>query len=185
MAGAQGEQQLRFETDMGEFIGNDGATEDSQALAIRDRFESAVIDISNELCAHEHIEIELQTAEPAHPTEDAVGPIGSLERHPVILQEGPQERCVEMLLADQQFDDPDQVRDALRPRAPLGRSQKRLSLRLFAQLKCRHGARDEPPFAWLQDVGQAVQHTVPVQRVIFEVIQPDLEIAATHGPLLF
>ena len=52
--GSQREEQLSLESDVGELIGNDGSAEDSQALAIRGRFERAIIDFSNQFSAGQH-----------------------------------------------------------------------------------------------------------------------------------
>jgi hypothetical protein len=52
--GSQREEQLSLESDMGEFIGNDGSAEDSQALAIGCRFKCAIIDLSNQFSAGQH-----------------------------------------------------------------------------------------------------------------------------------
>jgi hypothetical protein len=54
MPGSQCEEQLRLESDMGELVGNDVSAKNSQALAIRHRFECAIIYVSYQLSADEH-----------------------------------------------------------------------------------------------------------------------------------
>jgi hypothetical protein len=55
---------------------------------------------------------------------------------------------------------------------------------LFAELKRRDGARNELPFIAPENIGKAARNTAPAPRVIFEVIQPDLEISGTHAAAL-
>jgi hypothetical protein len=52
--GPMRQQQLRLESDMRELIGNDGSAENLQAFAVRNRFERAVIYVSNQFSADEH-----------------------------------------------------------------------------------------------------------------------------------
>jgi hypothetical protein len=117
-------------------------------------------------------------------TKYLIGPVGSLQRHPVTLHESPQERCMTLLLSDEQFNYPDQVRDLLRPRETFGRSQECASLRLFAELKRRDGTRDELQFIGPQNIGKTVRNPPRVLGMMLEVIQPDLEILRIHADTL-
>jgi hypothetical protein len=58
------------------------------------------------------------------------------------------------------------------------------SLRLFAELKRCDRACNELSFIGLQNIGKAVRNTVRMQGVMFEMIQPDLEISSTHAATL-
>ena len=96
----------------------------AQAFAIRNRFECTVIYVSNQLGTDQRADIELEPGESSYLAKNPIGPIGSLQRHPVILHESLQERRVTLLLPDEQFNYPDQVRDLPRPRETFGRSQE-------------------------------------------------------------
>jgi len=181
--GSQREQQLRLESDMGELVGNDGSAENLQALAIRNRFERAIIYVSNHLSADEHGYVELQSGESPYTTKDPIRPVGSLQRYPVILHESPQERCMTLLLSDEQFNNPRQVRYLSRGET-LRRSQECPPLRLFAELKRCDGTCNELPFIRPQNIGKAVRNTARMPGVMFEMIQPDLEISNTHAASL-
>jgi hypothetical protein len=169
---------------MGELIGNDAAAENAQAFAIRNRFECTVIYVSNQLGTDQRAEIELEPGESSYLAKNPIGPIGSLQRHPVILHESLQERRVTLLLPDEQFNYPDQVRGLPRPFETFGSPQECPSLRLFAELKRCDGTRNQLQFVGPQDIGKAVRNTAQMQGVIFEMIQPDLEISGTHGAAL-
>jgi hypothetical protein len=179
--GSHGENQLRLEADMGEFVGNYGSAENLQALAIGNRFERAIIDVSNQLGADEHADIEPQSGEPPHETKNPVGPIAALRRDVVILHESPQKSRVALLLSDKQFENSKQVRHLMLPRETFRRSQQRPPLGLFAELKCCDRARNELPFIGPQNIGEAIGNTARMQRVMFEMIQPDLEISGAHA----
>jgi hypothetical protein len=142
-AGSQGRQQLRLEADMGELIGNESAAENLQAPAIRDRFKRAVIDGPDELGADENAERQLKPRKPSYAAKKPIRPVGPLQRHPVILHESPQQRRMTPLFANQQVDDPDQVRHLIRPREGFCRSQKRPPIGVFAELKRCDRACDE------------------------------------------
>jgi hypothetical protein len=101
----------------------------------------------------------------------------------VILHESPQERCVTLLLSDEQFNYRKQLRYLSRCET-LCRSQQCPPLRLFAELKRCDGACDELPFIAPQNIGNAVRNTARMQGVMFEMIQPDLEISSTHAATL-
>jgi hypothetical protein len=182
--GSQREKQLSLESDMGEFIGNNGSAEDSQALAIRRRFKGAVIDLANQFSAAQDRYIQLQSGESPYQTKNPIGPVSFLERYSVILHESPQQRCMTLLLSDEQFKYSDHVRDLLLPRETLGSSQECPSLRAFAELKRCDGARNELPFIGLENIGKAARNPAPVPGVMFEVIQPDFEISRTHAATL-
>jgi hypothetical protein len=169
---------------MREFVGNDGSTQNLQALAIRNCFERAIIDISNQLGTDEHAHIEPQSGEPPYKTKDPIGPVGSLQRHAMIVHENPQERGMTLLLADKQFNYPKQVRHLFFARESFRRSQERPPLRLFAELKRCDGACNELPFIAPQNIAEALRNTARTQRMMFEMIRPDLEISATHAATL-
>jgi hypothetical protein len=99
----------------------------------------------------------------------------------VILHEGPQKRCMTLLFSNEQFDYSRQVRQLLEPRVAFGRSPELPALGLLAELKCRDGARDALQFIAPQDIGQTVRNTGRMPHMMFEVIQPDLEIHRTHA----
>jgi hypothetical protein len=67
------------------------------------------------------------------------------------------------------------VREALR------RSQKHTSLRLFPELKRRNRARNQPPLIGPEKIGKAVWNTTRMLSMVFEVIQPDLEVNRRHA----
>jgi hypothetical protein len=123
----------------------------------------------------------LQPGESSYTAKNPIGPVGALQQHPVILHECPQERCMTLLLSDEQSNYPDQGRDLLRVREAFGRSQECPSLRLLAELKRCDGARNELQFVGPQNIGKANRSTARVQGVMFEVIQPNLEISGTHA----
>jgi len=179
-AGSHAEQQLRLESDMGELIGDQGTAENLQALAVRGGFQRAVIDGSNKLGADENAEIQLQPREPSQATKSPIGPVGGLQRQPVILHEGPQQRRMTPLLSNQQVDDSDQMRHVVRARETFCGSQKRAPTRLFPELKRRDGTRDELCFVGAQHIAQTVRYSAGTQGVMFEVVQPDLELTGTH-----
>jgi hypothetical protein len=66
----------------------------------------------------------------------------------------------------------------------VGRSKESPSFRLFAELKRGDRACDELLFVGLQNIGKAALNATPVQRVMFEVIQPDLKISKIHTATL-
>src|SRR5271154_3153346 len=68
----------------------------------------------------------------------------------------------------------------VRMREALRRSQKRTSLRLFPELKRRNRARNKLPLIETQKIGKAVRNTTRMLSMVFEVIQPDLEINRRH-----
>jgi hypothetical protein len=76
------------------------------------------------------------------------------------------------------------VWDLPRPRETFGRSQECPSFRLFAELKRCDGTRNQPQLAGPQNIAKAVRNTARVQGVMFEMIQPDLEIFRTHVAIL-
>jgi hypothetical protein len=117
-------------------------------------------------------------------TKDPIGPVGSLQRHPVILHESLQERRMTLFLLDEQFNYPDQVCDLPRPCETFGRSQECPSLRLFAELKRCDGTRNQSQLTGPQNIAKAVRNTARVTSVMFEMIQPDLEISRTHAAIL-
>src|SRR5258708_17031150 len=88
---------------MHELVGDEGSAENLQALAIRDRFERAIIDVTNQLSADEHAYIEPQSGESPYEAKHPIRPVATLQRHPVILHESLQERCMALLLSDEQF----------------------------------------------------------------------------------
>src|SRR5258707_14378489 len=137
---------------MHELVGDEGSAENLQALAIRDRFERAIIDVANQLSADEHAYIEPQSGEPPYKAKNPIRPVATLQRHPVILHESPQERCVALLLLDEQFNYSWQVRHLLLLRETLYRPQQCPPLRLFAELKRCDGACDELPFIAPQNI---------------------------------
>jgi hypothetical protein len=102
----------------------------------------------------------------------------------MILHEGPQARCMTLFLPDEQFNYPKQVRDLLLPRETFCRSQERPPLGLFTELKRCDGACNELPFIGPQNIGEAVMSTSRMQGVLFEMIQPDLELSSTHAATL-
>lgn len=57
------EQQLRFEADMGELIGDQHAAERPESFAIRGRFERPVVDRADELGTDQYVEIEFKARE--------------------------------------------------------------------------------------------------------------------------
>jgi hypothetical protein len=126
--------------------------------------------VSNELSADEHAYIEPQSGESPYKTKNPIRPVGSLQRHPVILHESPQERRMTLLLSDKQFNYPKQVRYLLLPRETFCRSQECPPLGLFAELKRCDGACNEPPFIGPQNIGKAARNTARMQRVMFEMI---------------
>jgi len=71
-----------------------------------------------------------------------------------------------------------------RPFETFGPPQECPPLRLFAELKRCEGTRNQPPFVGPQNIDNAVRNTARMQGVIFEMIQPDLEISGTHGATL-
>src|SRR5258708_1037341 len=168
---------------MHELVGDEGSAENLQALAIRDRFERAIIDVTNQLSADEHAYIEPQSGESPYKAKNPIRPVGTLQRHPVILHESPQERCMTLLLSNEQFHYPRQLRYPSRGET-LCRSQQCPPLRVFTELKRGDGACNELPFICLQNIGKAVRNTARMQGVIFEMIRPDLEIPRTHAATL-
>src|ERR1700675_4625690 len=65
-------------------------------------------------------------------------------------------------------------------RAALRRSQRRTSLRLCPELKRRTRVRNKLPLLGPQKIGKAVWNTTRMLSMVFEVIQPDLEINRRH-----
>jgi hypothetical protein len=139
--------------------------------------------VSDQLSADEHAYVEPQSGKSPYKAKNPIRPVGSLERHPVILHESPQERCMTLFFPDKQFKYPEQVRFLSRAKT-LCCAQECPPLRLLAELKRRDGACNELPFVWPQNIGNAVRNTAPMQSVMFEMIQPDLEISATHAATL-
>jgi hypothetical protein len=86
-----------------------------------------------------------------------------------------------LLLSDEQFKYPNDVRHLVLPREAFGRPQECPSLRAFAKLKRCDGACNALPFIGLENIGKAARNTAPVPGVMFEVIQPDLEFSRTHA----
>src|SRR5882757_1068605 len=66
-------------------------------------------------------------------------------------------------------------------REALRRSQECTSLGLFPELKRRNRARNEPPLIGPEKIGKAVWNTTRMLSMVFEVIQPDLEINRRHA----
>jgi hypothetical protein len=62
-ARSQREQQSRFESNVGEFVGYVGAAEHHEALAIGGRFECPVVHDTDKLGADDCVEAELQAGE--------------------------------------------------------------------------------------------------------------------------
>src|SRR5258708_3374756 len=168
---------------MHELVGDEGSAENLQALAIRDRFERAIIDVANQLSADQHAYIEPQSGESPYKAKNPIRPVGTLQRYAVILHESPQERCMTLLLADEQFNYRKQLRCPSRCET-LCRSQQYPPLRLFAELKRCDGACNELAFIGPQNIGNAVRSTARMQGVMFEMIQPDLKISRTHAATL-
>ena len=84
-----------------------------------------------------------------------------------------------LFFSDKQFNYPEQVRFLSRAKT-LCRAQECPPLRLLAELKRSDGACKELPFVWPQNVGNALRNTARMQSLMFEMIQPDLEISSTH-----
>src|SRR5271154_7163464 len=68
----------------------------------------------------------------------------------------------------------------VRMREALSRSQKRTSLRPFPELIRRNRTRNKLPLIEPQKIGKAVRNTTRMLSMVFEVIQPDLEINRRH-----
>jgi len=179
---SQREEQLRFESNVGQFIGDEHTAEDRQTPAIRGCFECSIIDDPDQLGADEYIYIELQTRESSEQTKHPIGPVCALECNLVILHERPEQRRVALFLANEKFSDPHERGNALSVREALCGPQEGRSLRLFPQLERCDRARDEPPLIGLQNIGKAVWQATRMPRVVFEVIQPNLEIHGKHAP---
>jgi hypothetical protein len=128
--------------------------------------------------------MELKSGQSPYETKYPIGPIGSLQRYAVTLHESPQERCMTLLFADEQFNYSDQARDLLLPREALCRSQQTPPTRLFSELKGCDGACNELSLIGPQDIGKVARNTMPMPGVMFEMIQPDLKISGTHAATL-
>jgi hypothetical protein len=98
---SQREQQLRFESNVREFIGHEATAERPQALTIRGRFECSVVHDPDQLRADEYVYVELQTRESPYKTKHPIGPVGPLERDMMILHKCPKRRRVTLLLANE------------------------------------------------------------------------------------
>jgi hypothetical protein len=66
----------------------------------------------------------------------------------------------------------------------LRRSLERTSLGLLPELKRRNRARNQPPLIGPKKIGKAVWNTTRMLSVVFEVIQPDLEVNRRHAAAL-
>jgi hypothetical protein len=86
---------------VGELIGHETTAECPQALTIRGRFECSVVHDPDKFSADEYMNVELQTRKSSYTTKYPIGPIGPLERDMMILDEGPEQRCVTLLLANE------------------------------------------------------------------------------------
>jgi hypothetical protein len=126
----------------------------------------------------------MQSGEPSHVPKDAIGPVGSLWRHPMIPHESKQDRRMALLFPDEQFNYPKHVRNLLRLCESFGRSKECPSLRLFAELERCDRARDELLFVGPQNIGKPGRNTARVPGMMFEVIQPDLEFSRIHAAAL-
>lgn len=102
----------------------------------------------------------------------------------MILHESPQQRRMTLLLVNEQFNYPKQVRYLLLPRETFRRSQECSPLRLLAELKRRDGACNQRPFIRPQNIRKTMRDTTGMPRVMFEMIQPDFEICSTHAVAL-
>jgi hypothetical protein len=89
-----------------------------------------------------------------------------------------------VLLANKEFNYPEQVRYLPLPRETFCRSQECSPLRLFAELKRRDGACNQLPFIRPQNIRKTMRDTTRMPRVMFEMIQPNLEISCTHTAVL-
>ena len=128
--------------------------------------------------------MELQSGESPHETKNLIRPVASFQRHPVMLHESLQEPGMTPLLAQQQFNYPEQVRYLLLPRETFRRPQQCPPFRPLAELKRGDGACNELPLIGPQNIGKAAPNTAPMQGVMFEMIQPDLEFSSTHAAIL-
>jgi hypothetical protein len=86
---------------------------------------------------------------------------------------------VALLLADEQLKNPGYIWRTILIRESFGSPQKQPSVRLFAELKYRDRARDEVPFMRPQNIGKAALNS-PTARMMFKMIQPDLECSGSH-----
>jgi len=86
---------------VGELIGHEATAEHHQAPAIRGRFECSVVHDPDQLSADEYVYVELQTRESPYKTKNPIGPVGPFERDMMILHEGPEQRRVTLLLANE------------------------------------------------------------------------------------
>jgi len=100
-ARSQREKQLRFESNVGEFIGYEHAAQQPQAPAPRGGFQCSIEYNPDQLGADEYMQVQLKTREPSHTTKHPIGPVAALERDMIILHEGPKQRCVTLLLANE------------------------------------------------------------------------------------
>jgi hypothetical protein len=124
--------------------------------------------------------MDLQSGESPNQTKNPIRPVGSLQRDPVILHESQQQRCVALLLADEQFNYPGQAR-VLSGCETFCRSQQCPPVRLFAELERCDGACDQLPLIGPENIGKAMRYTASMQGVIFEMIHPNLEISSPHA----
>jgi hypothetical protein len=89
------------DSNVGELIGHEATAEHHQALTIRGRFECSVIHDPDQLSADEYVYVELQTRKSSYKTKHPIGPVGPLERDMMVLHEGPEQRRVTLLLANE------------------------------------------------------------------------------------
>ena len=76
------EQQIGFESDVCNFIGDQSAAQSLQLSAPGSRLERTVVDLAYQFCRDEHGELQFQSGQTARAAKNAVGPVSALSRKP-------------------------------------------------------------------------------------------------------
>ena len=131
------------------------------------------------------MDAELETREPPHSPENAVGPIALLDGNAMLVHECSQQCRVALLLTDEQLYDAHQRSGSVQLREPLGGPQQSAAVRLLPELKGGDGIGDQPPLVRFQNSAQPVGNAARMLGVIFEVVEPDLQIGEHAKPSRF
>ncbi len=180
LARPQLENELRLVTDVGELIGEQCAAEGPQPLAAGRGFERAVIHVADQLGRDEHVQIELETGQPAHAAEHGIGPMPALGADAVLVHEIAQQASMSLLLADEELDDARQELIAMSGGKTASRPQKSAAIGRLAKLEYGDRAGNEPALLRPQAASPPAGQRPRLLCVVFEMIEPNSEIRE-HG----
>ncbi len=173
--------QLQYEVglvaDVRELVGDERAAQRPEPLAAGQGLERAVVDVAYQLGRDEDVQVELESAKPPDAAEQGVAPVPGSCSNAVLVHELAQQPGMALLLANEELRDPWQELLALGSRETACRAKQAAAIGLLAELERRDGAGNEAALLGPQRRHRPGRCAARLLRVVFEMVQPDPEIA--------